>query len=151
MLRRIIEMFAQEPGLSPDREARVRTATCVLLLEAASADDEFSSQERAHILQTLRQRFALSEQEALDLMQAAEEMRTNSVDHFVFTRQINEHCSFTEKERIMEEVWRVIYVDGLLDAHEDYLAHKFGRLLNLNHPQLIKAKMKVREELKQGS
>jgi uncharacterized tellurite resistance protein B-like protein len=151
MLRRIMEMFAPEPERPPAREERIRTATCVLLIEAASADDEFSSEERSHIIQTLRQRFSLSEEEAVELVQAAEDLRTNTLDHFVFTRQINEHCSLLEKERIMEEVWRVIYVDGLLEAHEDFLAHKFGRLLNLNHPQLIKAKMKVREDLKQGS
>jgi len=45
---------------------------------------------------------------------------------------------------IIEEVWRVIYADGTLEAHEDYLVHKLAKLLNLNHPQLIKMKMKAK-------
>ena len=51
-----------------------------------------------------------------------------------------------EKRQIIEEVWRVIYADGALDAHEDYLVHKLAKLLNLNHPQLIEAKMTVKGE-----
>ncbi|MCP4642028.1 MAG: hypothetical protein GY851_16415, partial [bacterium] len=53
--------------------------------------------------------------------------------------------------QIIEEVWRVIFADGRLDGHEDYLVHKLARLLNLNHPQLIAAKVKVMEESKGAS
>jgi hypothetical protein len=35
------------------------------------------------------------------------------------------------------------YTDNLLDAHEDYLVHKLARLLNLDHRELIEAKMKI--------
>ena len=147
MLRQIMQLFAPEPERPPARDERVRLATSVLLIEAASADEEFTPEERAHIIRTLCEVFSLSEQEAGELVAAADELRASSVDHFLFTRQLNEHCSIREKERIMEEVWRVIYLNGMLDAHEDHIAHKFGRLLNLTHPQLIHAKMKVRAEL----
>ena len=51
-----------------------------------------------------------------------------------------------EEMEVIEEVWRVIFADGTLDGHEDYLVHKLAKLLNLTHPQLIEAKMKVRGE-----
>src|SRR5690606_16761152 len=51
---------------------------------------------------------------------------------------------------ILREVWRVIYADGTLDGHEDYLVHKLAKLLNLNHPMLIEAKMAVLREIRGG-
>jgi uncharacterized tellurite resistance protein B-like protein len=42
----------------------------------------------------------------------------------------------------------VIYADGSLTAHEDHIAHKLARLLNLTHPELIQAKVQVLDELR---
>lgn len=123
-----------------------RIAVCVLLLEVAKTDDEFAESEREHIVETLTKRFDLSEEDAHELMDLAHQRRAASSDLWKFTNAVNQRCTPAEKLGIMEEIWRVIYADGTLDAHEDYLAHKFARLLNLNHPQLIQAKLKVLNE-----
>jgi uncharacterized tellurite resistance protein B-like protein len=44
---------------------------------------------------------------------------------------------------IVETLWRVVFVDGKMDQHENYLMHKFSNLLRLSHKQLIDAKLKV--------
>lgn len=155
MLGRLRELFAVERGPGAAREAvdegeRVRVATCVILLEVARVDEEFSSEEKDHILHALRERFSLSEDEAQELIDASSESRRESVDLWSFTHRINEACGVEEKVHIIEEVWRVIYADGTLDGHEDYLAHKLAKLLNLTHPQLIEAKVKVLDETRGG-
>ncbi|HQE83317.1 MAG TPA: TerB family tellurite resistance protein, partial [Candidatus Hydrogenedentes bacterium] len=81
---------------------------------------------------------------------AANTRRAQSFDIWKFTNEINETCTLAEKKEIIGEVWRVIYADRSLSAHEDYIAHKLGRLLNLTHPDLIEAKVKVLEELRQS-
>ena len=48
-----------------------------------------------------------------------------------------------KKTQIIEMVWEIIYIDGKLDQHEDYLVHKLARLLRLSHKQLIEAKLKI--------
>lgn len=130
-------------------EEQVRVATCVLLLEVARADGEFTPEEHAHIMETLRRRFALSEAEADDLLQTSAAARRESMDLWRFTHRINAACSRAQKLDIIAEVWRVILADGTLDAHEDFLVHKLARLLNLAHPDLISQKLRVREELSQ--
>ena len=130
---------AEEAGPDP-----VWVAACVLLLEMAQIDDEFSTVERNHVVATLRHRFSLSEAEAEDLIRAATSRREEHYDLWHFTRQLNENCTVPEKMQILEEVWGVVYADGTLDAHEDYLAHKLAKLLNLNHPQLIETKLKAK-------
>src|SRR3989338_8890693 len=44
-----------------------------------------------------------------------------------------------EKIKVIETVWKVVYADGKLDMHEDYLVHKLSKLLKLSHKQLIDA------------
>lgn len=147
MLKRIFELFSPDEGPPPQTdEERLRLAACVLLLEVAGADDVFSKRESDRVVRALHRRFALSEEDAQELMTVARERRSKTFDLWQYTNPINESCSTAEKIAIIEEIWRVIYADGRLDGHEDYLVHKLARLMNLNHQQLISAKLKVRGE-----
>ncbi|GMW03440.1 MAG: hypothetical protein AMXMBFR84_45740 [Candidatus Hydrogenedentota bacterium] len=149
MLNRILDMFATKPmeSSAPDPE-RLKVATCVLLLEVAGADNEFAPEECEHIINTLQRRFALSQQDAEELLQLSSERRQQSIDLWKYTNQVNETCTTSEKIEIIREVWRVIYADGTVDGHEDYLVHKMARLMNLNHPQLISSKLDVLKEIR---
>jgi len=82
-------------------------------------------------------------------MEAAQSVRDDANDLWQFTNWLNQTCNKQEKIEILEELWRVIFADGQLDAHEDYLVHQLQRLMNLTHPDLIAAKLKVRQELSQ--
>ncbi len=149
MLARIREIFVSSTTAEVSEqthEERVRIATCVLMLEAATADSEYSEDESVHMMQTLRTRYKLSKDDAEELMDVARQRRDDSFDLWQFTNQININCSIDEKLEIVEEIWRVVYADGKLDGHEDYLMHKFRKLLNLTHKQLIDAKVKVLDE-----
>jgi uncharacterized tellurite resistance protein B-like protein len=150
MLKRFAEALlgktdAEAPAIPS--ENRTALATCAVLLEAASIDDEYTLEEKQHILQVLQSRFSLSEEEAGELLREATRAHNESTDLFRFTHEINRAFSTEEKIDVMREVWRIFYSDGVLDGHEDQLAHKLQDLLNLNHPQLIEAKMSVRKEV----
>jgi len=148
MLSRIVSLFAPAADVSAETHAeRLRLATCVLMLEVAGADNEFSPGECEHIIATLKTRFTLNQEDAEELLKTAEARRAESSDLWKFTNMVNQACNNDEKIEILREVWRVIFADGNLDGHEDYVVHKLAKLLNLSHPQLISAKMAVREEL----
>ncbi len=152
MLNRLRDLFSAKVEAQEGSHAeRLGLATCVILLEAAKADEEFTAEERDRIIAGLRRRFSLSQTEAEELIEASEAARDQSYDLWRFTNRINQSCPPAEKIAIIEEVWRVIYADGTLEAHEDYLVHKLAKLLNLNHPQLIDAKLKVSRELRDPS
>lgn len=148
MLSRFTALFGggSEPVPHTGPEA-IQLATCTILLEAAHIDDEFTEEERRHILQTMQERFELSADEALELLEAASHAREQSADLYRFTREINASCTVDEKIRFAEEVWRIFYSDGTLDSHEDHLARKLKNLLNLNQRQMMDAKMRVKEEM----
>lgn len=149
MLARIVSLFTSEARENAAaRDERLRLATCAILLEAAGADNEFAPEECARIVGALKSRFGLDQEDAEELIKYATERRAESSDLWKFTNVINQNCSNEEKTGILHEVWRVIYADGTLDGHEDYLVHKLAKLLNLTHPQLIAAKMAVLSEMR---
>ena len=128
-------------GSKPDDELRI--ATCALLLEMAQMDGKFSDPEREYILSHLKNKFALSDKDLDELMDATRAELEGSIDLWQFTNLINQNYSLEEKIKIVEMIWELAYMDGKLDHHEDYMAHKLANLLRLNHRQLIDAKLKI--------
>ena len=121
----------------------IRIATCALFLEMAGVDGEFSDEERHHIVSILKEKYHLSDEHAAQLMETAQHELDESIDLWHFTHLINQNYTDEEKVQIVEMVWRLVYVDGRLDKHEDSLMHKLSKLLDLTHGQLIDAKMRV--------
>ena len=76
-------------------------------------------------------------------MKSSQKELDGSIDLWQFTNLVNENYSRYEKINIVEMIWKIVYADGKLDKHEDYLVHKLGKLLRLSHKELINAKLKV--------
>ncbi len=129
-----------------ERELRLRTATCVILLEAATADHNLSPEEQKEVLDILTARYNMSDEAVEELIEKSEREREHSTDLWYFTNQINENMDNEEKYRLMELVWEVIYSDGTLDKFENYVAHKLQNMLNIDHSIFIELKMKVKNE-----
>lgn len=129
-----------------DRELRLQTATCVILLEAATADENFSQEEQRKILDILKARYNMTDDEVEELIENSEKERADSTDLWYFTNLINENMDNEEKYSLMELVWEVIYSDGTLDKFENYIARKLQNMFNLDHSKFIELKMKVKNE-----
>jgi uncharacterized tellurite resistance protein B-like protein len=139
---------ADEKG--EDKGARLRTATCVLLLEAATADDTFSDVEQKKVVDILKSRFGMDDEAVKELIDESKRARQNEPDIWYFTNLINQNLSNEEKYNLMEAVWEVIYSDGSLGEFENYVAQKLYRMLNIDHSKFIELKLKVKNEI-QGS
>jgi len=129
-----------------DRELKLKVATSVVLLEAATADSHFSTEEQDKIFEILKSRFQMNAESVKELIDKSEQERQSSTDLWYFTNLINENLNNEEKYNLMEQVWEVIYSDGTLDKFENYIAHKLLNMLNLDHSKFIELKMKVRSE-----
>ncbi|MFP4082190.1 MAG: TerB family tellurite resistance protein [Candidatus Aminicenantes bacterium] len=131
-----------------DEAERIQIATCVILLEVARSDYEFHSLEKETVSAILKKKFHISEQAVQELMEIARKRREESIDLWEYTHLINKNYSREEKMKVVEAAWKVIYADEKLDKYEDHLVHKLARLLRLSHSELIRAKLKVRDEVK---
>ena len=135
---RLVGPAASDPD--PDQHSRVQLAACALLLELAHADDEFSVEERAHIESTLARHFGLQHTEVAELMALAEVERSQSLDHFQFTRLIASEYDLGQKMVLAEVMWGMILADGKLSDHETHLLRKMASLMQIEPGYLAEAR-----------
>lgn len=129
-----------------EHQHRIRLATASVLLETAYADSSFSLAEEKNIIEYLCERFALTEEDARELLESAEEHRANAVDHFAVTDVLRRSLPLAERIEIVKEMWRLVYHDGHLHQYENYLVRKLADLLGLEHHVMIEAKLEVQRE-----
>jgi len=141
------ENFGVDASQDPDdRQHRLKVATATILLEIAYADDSFSLTEEKNVIDFLKTHFGVTDEMAHDLLEAAEQMRGRTIDHWNLTNQIRTNTSLEERIDIVKEMWRLVYSDGHLHQYENYLVRKIADLLGLEHHVMIEAKLAVREE-----
>ena len=138
-------------GTSPnnysDNNKRVQIATCALFIEVANSDDEFSDDEKKLIFDLMKNQYNLSKEEMHELIDLSHEQIQESVSLYEFTDIINKNFDSEEKFSVLKNLWRLILIDGKLDKHEEYFVRKISNNLNLEHRDLIAAKMDVKNEM----
>lgn len=137
-----------EPKTSDARKKHdpLRLATAAVLLDIAYADGSFSPAEDGDMAGYLRRAFALSDDDARELVESAEEIRTNTIDHFAVTNYIRRSATLEERIDIVKTMWRMAFSDGSLTDYENYLVRKLADLLGLEHHVMIEAKVSVLRE-----
>ncbi len=147
MFKSIIKTMKAKPVDSAvsktDEELELQIATCALLLEMAHADDDFTLDEEVRISEMVQQRFGLSAEAFEELKELSEQRRREQIDLWGFTSTIKKNFSAGQKIQVMEMLWTVIYADETLADYEDHLIHTLAKLLDIDHRDMINAKVKV--------
>ena len=151
MLSSIKKFFSSSmtPRADAEPEAQrkdIRLAACALLLELASADEEFTDDERQHLEAAVRRQFGLDSAEADKLLDLAQEAREEAIDLWQFTNLIAENYSTGQKMVLAEIMWGLVYSDGDLASKEDYLMRKICNLLRLEPGYLAEARKRYTGE-----
>ena len=133
-----IEASAEESDA--DREAALRMATAVLLIDVARADHVFDESEYARVLQLIESHFELTPEQADELINAAGEEADDMVSLYEFTQLLNQNLNEEEKAHIIALLWQVAYADGQLDKYEDSLVLKISDLLYVSRGRVMRLK-----------
>jgi uncharacterized tellurite resistance protein B-like protein len=123
-----------------DREAAIRKATAVLMLDVARADYVFDESEFESVLKLMESHFDLSPEDAATLVNAAGDDAENLTSVHQFTELLHEHLDDTEKARIIALLWQIAYADGRLDKYEDSLVLKISDLLYVSRARVMRLK-----------
>lgn len=145
ILKRFLSLSPGNAKASPGNEndQQVLMAVCALFLEMGRIDGTFSQQETEMVVDLLTKKYGLAVEHVDAMMAEANRVLDESVDLWQFARVINENFDNARKEKLIERLWRIVYIDGKMDEHEHYLMNKLSNLLRLSHKQLIDAKLKV--------
>jgi len=126
---------------------RHQVAAAALLVEVAKADGEFSKDERKRIIELMKKDFDLEDECVNELLALSEQKVKDSVSIYEFSSVINESFTQQEKLDLIRNLWRIIYEDGKLDSHEDRLIKIIGSTMNIEHKDIIAAKLFVKQEM----
>ena len=124
----------------------MQLAVAVLLIEVMQSDAECAFEEQATILNILKQRFHLSDEEVAQLTERGQQTSKSANDLHQFTSLINHELELPDKVRILEYLWQVVYADGKISAQENHLMRRLVDLLHISHGDNIAAKMRAKPE-----
>ncbi|MCH7964710.1 MAG: TerB family tellurite resistance protein [Bacteroidetes bacterium] len=152
-LKRILSNESNEPlkaenaDKSDNHDKQLQIATAAIFIEMAKADGEFSDDERDLIIQSLKKRFNLNEQDIHELIELSKAKLDESISLYEFSNTVNEHFTTDDKMVLLKNLWRMIYADKKLNRYEDHLIKMIGGMLQMEHKKIINAKMLIRKEL----
>lgn len=127
-------------------EKRVQVATCALFLEVANSDDEFTNEEKKLIFNLMKKEFVLAEDELKELIHESNYKLKHSISLYEYTDIINKYYDENEKYKIVKNLWKLVFIDGKLDSHEEYFMRTISKNLHLSHSDFITAKSEAKRE-----
>jgi uncharacterized tellurite resistance protein B-like protein len=131
---------ATDTVTAEDREAAMRLATAVLMIDVARADFVFDESEFDHVLKLVEVHFRLTSEQAAELVVEASGKAEDLVDIHEFTRLLHDYLTEDEKARIVSLLWQIAYADGRLDKYEDSLVLKISDLLYVSRGRVMRLK-----------
>jgi uncharacterized tellurite resistance protein B-like protein len=137
-----------EPDGVTNREAddrSLRLATAALLIEATRADRDVSEAEMAAVDGALKDAFGLSETEAHELIALGKQQASEAVSLYEFTHLIDKGFDADQKREIVALLWRVVFADRRMEAHEEALVRRVAELIHVPHKDFIDTKLEARK------
>ncbi len=133
MLRRLQTFLDRLEAPTPtdpvDREEDIKLASAALLVEQARMDSAIDQAELDRIVELVRWRFKLTQEEAAELVEAAQSLTDGPAQWYGLTAKIKSAFNADERIQVIEMLWDVAYADGRLDDMEANLIRRIAGLL----------------------
>jgi len=148
MLSNFKSFFSSQNVEDQDSKKDHNIACAALLCEAASMDGTYDETEKSVIINLVKKQFNLNEDEAINIVDAGEQLSQESSQIYGFTRVIKQSWKLENRIKILEMLWEVAYADGVLDPAEDMLIRRVAGLIHVEDKERMQVKKKVFKKLK---
>ncbi len=129
------------------QEEEIISATA-MLLAVAKADEILENDEIDSIKNIIVDFFKLdSLDKSNKIIQLSKEKLTLSTDIFEFGRILNKYWDYQDKVDFICCTFELGYSDGTLHYLEEHIIKKISTILNVNHKDLIDAKIEMKDYL----
>ena len=117
-----------------------------LLIHAAKIDENYEEQEKVIIKKTLIE-LGVESSNIDNIIVNAETIEKNSNQILNFTKEVK-NSSQSDKIRVVESLWKIIYSDNKADMYETNLMRRLCSLLYIESSTMGDIKEKIKRELK---
>jgi uncharacterized tellurite resistance protein B-like protein len=136
----IVSHISAEDIEADRRDAAIRLATAVLMVDVAVVDSAFDEVEFDRMVNLVRDHFGLGADDAATLINAANAESDDLVSVRQLTAFLDEQLSGDDKGRVVELLWSIAYADGQLDRYENSLVLKISDLLHVDRDRVTRLK-----------
>lgn len=119
-------------------------AVAMLLHEARRADYEEGGAESATAEQALVELFGVDAREAAALMKEGRAKAEQHSSFYAPVALIKRELSMEQRIDLVECLWRVSFVDGVLNLYEDHYVRRIAHLLYVPNTQSMLARNRAR-------
>jgi uncharacterized tellurite resistance protein B-like protein len=144
-LKNLLEGPAESGSASEQRHLQV--AVAVLLNEARRADYDEGDAEWAIAEEALCDLFGISTDESTEILKEGHARQQQLSSLYAPVATIKRHWGMTERIRLVEHLWRVVFADGLLNPYEDHCVRKVAHLLHLSNTDSMVARNRAKAML----
>ena len=137
-------MFFKTEKLSNKNEDLIKVAA--LLIHAAKIDENYSDKEEQIVKKTLIE-IGADKENIEKLLKDAKKAEANSVQILDFTKEVK-NMKDTNKIKIVETLWRIIYSNNDADIYETNLMRRLEGLLYIDSNIMGAIKDKIKKENK---
>ena len=137
-------MFFKKEKLGNKNEDLIKVAA--LLIHAAKIDENYSNKEEEIVKKTLLE-IGADKENLEKLLENAKKAEANSVQILDFTKEVK-NMSNTDKIKIVETLWRIIYSNKEADIYETNLMRRLEGLLYIDSNIMGAIKDNIKKEYK---
>ncbi len=142
--RKLIAEFSDDDR-HPSRfdESDYRLAAVALMVQAASIDGAVSVAERDRLHGLIKHRFDLDDAGADELVAEATAAEQQAIDLYQFTARLNRALDESDRARVVEMMWQIVFADGAVTEFEDNLIWRAADLLHVSREERIALRERV--------
>ena len=125
----------------------IKNSATILLLSVANADYNIEKEEIKLIKEIIQDFFSIDTKETYKIVEQAIIDFKKSTSLFEYAQILNEYFTYQDKVDFIFCIFELAYVDKKLHFMEQHLIKKIADILNVEHQDLIKAKLEIQKFL----
>ena len=143
----IIRNFLSDLDASDEPAKFIHTqkelAEAALMYHVIAVDGIIRPEEKQRMVEVLARKFALSELETADLALSARDAEHEAIDLYKFTSQLMNNLTEEERINIIEDLWEMVFADGIVHDLEDNVVWRIAELLGVSTRDRMAMKQRV--------
>ena len=130
-----------------DQDVDLNMAAAAIMFAVIAADDDVDHLELAHLIDLLRSRRGLSDDEIVDIMGAARRAIDNEHEIDSFLLILRQNMNKKDRTQLLDDLWDLALTDQAIHINEQSTIDQFAKALGLDRESVTKTQDMAEQKL----